>query len=284
MRLGIKMGVPVVLADITNVIRYGDVCALGAADPFPVEAKSGKSRNDRTDRQFADLAELVMFFKQDGARPFKGLPNVYRVEMRYPEVNYLAEVNACMNDSRTLGTSTIVPEAGLRYVAIRDTDGKAFDQHLSPYINKHTTIFMLTPDADWLPAQPFTLTFDAANLIDFIGGKVVVIVLIDLLVIKSLFLALDAHCVMLMDGRFSMQICKNPNNLNEGVFRMSHLIFARIAAEFQSLTWFAREHATALDPQDLTHLSLEEVKSLPGMDLPPPPEWSRAKDFFDVEK
>lgn len=282
-RLGIKMAVPVVLADITNVIRYGDVCALGGADPVPIEVKSGKSRNDRTDRQIADLDTLTSFFVNDGASSFRGMPNVQRVEMRSPEVNYLAEVNACIAESRTNGTSSVELEAGLRYFAIRETDADAFDRHLRPYINRHTTFTMLTPDADWLPAEPFTLSFDAANLIDFIHGRVVVVVLIDLLILKSLFLQMGVHCVMLMDGTYSMQLCRNPKNLSEGVVRVSDLMFARVSAEFQSLTWFAKEQASALEPKDLTHLSREEVESLPGGGWTPPPEWHTVKDYFDSE-
>lgn len=283
LRLGIKMGVPVVLADITNVIRHGDICALGGADPLPVEVKSGKSRNDRTDRQIADLDTLASFFANDGAPSFRGIPNVQRVEMRYPEVNYLAEVNACIAESRTHGTSSITPEAGLRYVAIRGTDAGAFDRHVIPHVNKHTCVTLLTPDADWLPAEPFTLSFDAANLIDFIRGQVVVVVLIDLLVMKSLFLPMGVHCVMLMDGTFSMQLCKDPKNLIEGVIRLSDFVFARISTEFQSLAWFAKEQASALDPKDLTHLSREEAERLPGIGWSPPPEWHTVKDYFDSE-
>lgn len=142
---------------------------------------------------------------------------------------------------------------------------------------------LLIDDASGLPAEPFTLSFDTANLIDFIRGQVVVVVLIDLLVLKSHFLQMGVHCVMLMDGRFSMQLCKNPKNLIEGAIRLSDFVFARISAEFQSLTWFGKEQASALDPEDLTHLSREEVERLPGIGWTPPSEWHTVKDYFDSE-
>lgn len=283
LRLGIKMGVPVVLADITNVIRHGDICALGAADPVPVEVKSGKSRNNRTDRQFEDLDALASFFANDGAPSFRGMANVQRTELRYPEVNYLAEVNACMTESRTQGTSSIEPEAGLRYVAVRGTEESMFDRHLAPHVSKYTSFTLLTPGADWLPAEPFTLSFDPANLIDFILGRVVVVVLIDLRVLKSLFLQMGVHSVMLMDGRSSIQLCKDPKDFSEGVVRLSDLVFARISAEFQSLTWFAKEQATALDPENFATLSGEDAARLPGGGWTPPPDWHTVKDFFDDE-
>lgn len=36
----ISYGVPAVLCDITNVLRYGDICLLGDKDPLPIEIKS----------------------------------------------------------------------------------------------------------------------------------------------------------------------------------------------------------------------------------------------------
>jgi hypothetical protein len=43
----IEHKVPAVLCDITNVIRYGDVCLLGGSDPVPLEVKSSKGLNQR---------------------------------------------------------------------------------------------------------------------------------------------------------------------------------------------------------------------------------------------
>lgn len=279
-RLGIEMGVPVVLADITNVIRCGDICALGGPDPFPVELKSGKGRNGRTGRQFAYLHEVACFFENDGAPTFRGLTNVQRIAIQHPEVSYLAEVNACITESRTSGFASVGPEAGLRYVAIRDSTPQALE-HMGQYISKYTASTMLTPEADWLPAHPFTLSLDAANLLDFIHGQVTVVVLIDLMVIKGIFQEMGVHCIFLMDGTYSMQICKNPDNLDEGVFRLSDLLFARVATEFQSLAWFAKEHSRALNEAPIS-MSLEDAKNIPGFGRRPPTDWHTVKDFFDT--
>jgi hypothetical protein len=48
LNMGIRMGVPVVLADVTNIVRHGDLCALAGEDPIPIEVKSIKNRNART--------------------------------------------------------------------------------------------------------------------------------------------------------------------------------------------------------------------------------------------
>lgn len=283
-KLGIKMGVPVVLSDITNVLRTGDVCALGGSDPFPVELKSGRSRNNRTDRQFSNLQELGKFFQNDGAENFRGCINVVRAELRHTEVNHLKAINICIAESRATGIASIEPEPGLRYFAIRDFfSGEKISQEFDRHLTKYTIPTSLTPNAGWLPAQPFTLSLNSANLIEFIQGKVVMVVLVDALVMKGLFKDLGIHSTMVMDRSCSIQICKNPENLMQGVFRLSDLIFGRIATEFQSLAWFVREHASALlDMKPLPALSLEEALKLPGACQSAPEEWVGAKDFYDV--
>ena len=279
-RLGIKMEVPVVLADVTNVIRHGDICALAGPDPVIVEMKSGASRNERTDRQFSDINELNKFFENDGATSFRGMQNVKRQQMRHPEVNYLKEINFCITESRINGFSSIEPEPGLRYIATRNL-AKAIPEQLKNYVSEYTACTGLTPEDSWLPSQPFTLSFDTANLIDFICGDVIVLVLIDLMAVKERFQEYGVNCVLLMDGVYSLQISKNSNNLNEGVFRVSDLLFARIATEFQSLAWFAKEYADSLYPKVIESLSLEELKKLPGIGRKAPADWYTAKDFFE---
>jgi len=70
---GIRMGVPVVLADVTNIIRHGDLCALAGEDPFLIEVKSSKNRNARTTRQIGQLQDLASFYANDGAEAFRGM-------------------------------------------------------------------------------------------------------------------------------------------------------------------------------------------------------------------
>jgi len=47
----IARGVPAVLCDLTTVLRFGDVCLLGASDPVPIEVKSSKTKDARAKRQ-----------------------------------------------------------------------------------------------------------------------------------------------------------------------------------------------------------------------------------------
>jgi len=60
----ISSGVPAVLCDLTNVIRYGDICLLGANDPVPIEVKSSKKKDSRGKRQNKKLQALSNFLKR----------------------------------------------------------------------------------------------------------------------------------------------------------------------------------------------------------------------------
>jgi hypothetical protein len=58
--------------------------------------------------------------------------------------------------------------------------------------------------------------------------------------LKTLFLQHGSHATMIMDGVSAIQVCADPEDLMRGVYRISELLFARVALEFQSLAWFAR--------------------------------------------
>ncbi len=99
LRKALAMNVPALLSDLTNVIRHGDVCLMGAADPVPLEVKSSSNRNTRTDRQTEQRQVLHEFFRDDGALNFRGVPNTKRVAISAPLVSYEAQINECMSDA-----------------------------------------------------------------------------------------------------------------------------------------------------------------------------------------
>ncbi|MEO8390732.1 hypothetical protein [Polaromonas sp.] len=282
-KLGIQMNVPVVLSDITNVIRHGDVCALAGADPLPIEAKSGKRLNARGIRQKADREELHNYFENDGAPLFRGMINLRRFEMHAPEINHNAAANACIDQSLSQVSATVEPEPGLRYVAIRSRDAEVVVQSVLPYAGKFHAVYHLTPTLDWTPSYPFTLSLKPANLIDFVLGRVSFLVIIDIRQIKTHFKALGLHTTAQMDGNWAIQFCKDPDELAAGVFRITERGLAKVATEFKSLEWFVREMAEALlrKPEDLTHLSKEELEALPGAGWETPQGWLQARDLFD---
>ncbi|UVL82287.1 hypothetical protein LOY35_18905 [Pseudomonas sp. B21-028] len=281
-RLGIRMGVPVVLSDLTNIIRHGDICALGAEDPVPIEMKSSKNRNARSDRQVEQLQVLADFFANDGAVNFRGTGNTKRVEIINPEINYEREINDCMTRVTACGFASSSPEPGLRYIIFSTewfTENPGLlDAELRAYASYSTLCVSLTPDMSWLPAYPFTLSMDEHNSILFMQEIVHIVALIDLLVLKKHFNAQGLHATMLMNGADAVQICIDPTDLMKGAMRLSEQLLLRTVCEFQSIKWFADEHSLFFEPKNWT---LSIAPDTPGLISEPLPGWQDVIDCFE---
>lgn len=273
----IREGHAAVLSDLTNMIRVGDICYLGGVDPWPVEIKGSKTTGARAARQQQLIKEVAAFFENDGAEKFKGLHNVERHAM--PDgPDYRNLMNDCIRQASADGISIISPEPGLHYVAITAVEevGK-----LDPLFRPWVLLRTLTADPGWIPCLPFTLTLEQDNLIPFIARKVSVFVLTDMEHLKSLFLQHGSHATMIMDGQSAIQLCIAPDDLMRGVVRISEIHFGRVALEFQSLAWFAKENAINQEERErsMTH---EEFEALPkdSYCFQIPDEWAKVTDFY----
>lgn len=284
--LAIRMGVPVVMSDLTNIVRHGDLCALAGRDPVLVEMKSSRNRNARVARQLEQLQVLTEFFVKDGSPNFRGAFNTKRVEMRHEEVRYERELNECMTFAANIGWAEAVPETGLRYVAMRydrlRSDPALLDALLAPRRTETTLVTLLSPELTWLPLYPFTLSMTAANAVAFMQMELCVLVLTDLAVVKALFAKHGIDAVVLMDGTHALQICIDPSDLMKGVWRISELLFQRISCEFQSLAWFAKEYSTVFDAaaDGLAETMPDERFIL----YEPPPGWEDVHDLFELPR
>jgi hypothetical protein len=238
---GIHMNVPVVLSDVTNVIRHGDLCALAGSDPLVVEMKSSRNTNARTERQVSGMREISQFFRDDYAESFRGMRNVHRVEVSPEEVNHSSCMNECMRDALAGGSAVRHPEPGLTYLAFNSKfleDSSRVDEFLDREAAPGSVLFVLTPDETWLPSYPFTLSFEPSNLVPFIHGAIQVAVIIDALEIQRALAERGMTSWGLMDGSWAFQIAMNAGKSDQSVFRVSERNFGRIALEFQSLAWW----------------------------------------------
>lgn len=275
--IGIRMGVPVVMSDLTNIIRHGDVCGLGGADPLPIEIKSSSNRNARAARQIEQLQVLADFYANDGA------PNTIRVEFKYPEVTYEGDLNECMVRAQQEGIALLSPETGLHYLSFTqecfEKSQHRIDEQLAAHVSRTTLLVPLTPEPSWLPVYPFTLSMHTQNLVQFIQQDIHAAVLIDMAVLKSHFKANGIHATVLMDGFHALQICLDPSDLMKGCFRISEQLFLRVACEFQSLSWFAKEHSSVFSSAEAAQGPI--TIDSPGLIYEPPPGWQGLKCLFD---
>lgn len=279
--LGIRMGVPVVLSDVTNIIRHGDVCGLAGQDPLPIEIKLSKRLDKGGKRQIEQIQQLLDFFANDGAANFRNVINVKRISVQNEEINFTEELNYCMDRVTTDGISTVAPERGLRYIAFRydmpDLENK-LTAEIAKYQVPSTHCTQLTPEISWLPMYPFTLSMSPANTMRFMQQTIGVVVLTDLSVVKSLFAERGVHAVALMDGVHALQICLDPSDLMKGCFRVNEQRYQRIACEFQSLTWFVSEMVSAFEATK--EACNTNGQGLQGIIFEPPAGWDTVRDCF----
>jgi hypothetical protein len=277
---GIRLGVPVVLCDLTNIIRHGDVCALAGPDPFPMELKSSRMSGARAQRQHNQLRELHDFYANDGAPSFRGIINFRRIALKVERAVHRQDINTCVSRAMEDGVASVAPEPGLRYIAWRDGTGMSdrLIAKVAEYHRPQTLVVQLTPESNWLPAYPFTLSLSAAHAWCFMQELVGIVVLIDFAVVKSLFSSKGMHTIAVMDGDHALQICYDPADLMKGVYRCNEQRFLRVACEFESLTSFVDETMHLIE--NLGSTSGEIGPESLGLMTAPPEGWECVQDIF----
>lgn len=290
---GVKAGVPVLLADITNIIRHGDVCAMAGPDPVPIEVKSSRSKRDRSQRQLSQLQVLADFYKNDGAKNFRGAPNVKRTELLVEETTYEEEINNCIRQAMLYGHAMAEPEVGLRYIAIRaqffgGREGAALEELVLPYAGKGRLVVHPVPDPTWWHMQPFTLSLDTDTSTAFMQEQVLIFIVVDLMLAKELFRQAGVHAVAMFDETWAFQITRHPEDLTLGVFRVSEQHFLRVTHEFLSLRWFVEENAAFLATSHNVFPSLsippteDEMAGTFVMDEVTLKAWNQVRDVWDT--
>ncbi|MGZ2461767.1 hypothetical protein [Rhizobium anhuiense] len=239
----INHGVPAVLCDITNVLRFGDVCLLGASDPYPIEVKSRKQLNQRGKRQASKLDKLHKFLSDDYAADFRGSPEVRRTELSIPVSDHLDVLNDCIRSAKSDGYNLVCPEPGLAYWAIYEPgpvppfDELAMAQPVMFILNLDKT------DQNWAPYLPFTNSIrDPDAVLDFITDKLTIVVVIELAVLCDR-IAIPGWKVSILEHHDLAILFEE---LEGGArWAVSRQFFGRLGFEFLSVAWFA-EHEKAI--------------------------------------
>jgi hypothetical protein len=232
-------GVPAVLCDITNALRYGDVCLLGASDPTLIEVKSSERLNQRAKRQLEKLERLHTFLRTDRAASFRGLEGpVTRVALTAAPRDNVEALNTCIAEAKATGQSISRPGPGVTYAAIY---GQLDCDAIFGKLGSRPSIGFMLNDAKnnhtWAPYTPFLLTIrDRNHLLDFIEGRLFLIVLIEP----------EALCQAMADNEWMVRYRDHPNYPIQCVHRpsraylaMSMQFLSRVAYEFTSLAWIA---------------------------------------------
>jgi hypothetical protein len=242
----IDHGVPAVLCDITNVLRYGDLCLLVGSDPLLFEVKSSPKLNQRGKRQLAKLQRLHSFLGTDSASEFRGLKGTTkRVELDVPPRDNLNALNNCIVHAKRDGQCVVQPEPGVTYAAIYDKPD--FDAISSKLVGKANAMYMLNDnknDRAWAPYMPFVTSIrDEEYLLDFIEGRLILIVVIDTQVLCDMMSDEKWAVRYRPDHDYVIQCLHRPSKTFTG---LSGQFFARAGYEFASLAWIAEAHRPSL--------------------------------------
>ncbi|MBO6835351.1 MAG: hypothetical protein JJ878_03980 [Alphaproteobacteria bacterium] len=247
-----RHGIPAVLTDLTNSIRHGDVCLLGASDPRLVEVKSTSRLNKRGKRQVESIEKLHSFFDTDQAMGLRGIPKLNRVEHPIAPHYYEAEMNQCIKDAVHEGYSITNPEPGLHYAAIYSGEKNVVEHIFGQIDAQKPTVFSLNEfksSRAWAPYYPFTLSIhEHQHLYDFIKGNLFLIVCLDREVVCQAISDMGLDPTFDDDPYYPLRYVE-PSSGFEG--HISRHILQRVALEFLSPKWLLEYQHHALKRRPL---------------------------------
>ena len=241
LRTFIDAGIPSVLCDLTNTIRYGDLCLLVDNDPILLEVKSSGTRDRRRVRQARRLKTLQEFYETDVSQGLRGFETIMRVETRSEPKSHEDEFNKCIATAYERGYAVTYPESGVCYVAIRDA--VELNDVFQDVKLKEPWVFFLNEkkrERAWPPHYPFTLLIRSKRaLYDFLLGRLHLVVLIDVAVIADLAYSMGWETVEIdMDEDYSLKVTRNDG---EEQSALAQNTLVRAAFEALSLRWLVEE-------------------------------------------
>ncbi len=234
----IKNNVPAVLCDLTNVIRHGDLCLLGASDPAVIEVKSSKNRNKRVERQLESIRKIHKYLEEDVGE-VGGVEGMKRVELHDEERHHGKAFNKALDLSKDRPYVKLNPEKGLHYIVLNTDHEKDFDEVFKGL--EKPVMYMLNEaktEQRWDNYYPFVLSIkDPTNLYRFIAGDVYVLVAISSVVLKDM--ASDIGYDLEVSDNVAFIFSKPIDGCDEP-FRsiVSEHFSGRLGLEFMTLEWF----------------------------------------------
>ena len=176
------------LCDITNIIRFGDICVLGLEEPAVIEIKTSKTKDRRGARQRQKLKKLAEFMDTDVSDQLRGGARTERREApsTIPPVGEVFDKTA--DEAREKGFAFTQASKGIFLACI-------YENGLLERLNEIPVEKPLVSDLnrlknakDWAPMYPFTLQFRSFdNLWDFIIGKIILVSFVDFAAIQEAF-------------------------------------------------------------------------------------------------
>ena len=243
----IENGLPCIIADLTNTIRYGDICILTGPDPQLIEVKSSKSKDRRQSRQRERLRRLDEFYRTDRLPGLRGFPVVERVVTHTDYDTHSEKFNQCIRRAYDHGYSVVSPEAGVYYIAVVQTDKSIEEIFRKIQASKVWLVYLnsIKSEGSWAPYYPFTLLIESRRaLYDFLLGRLHLTVLLDTAVMEQRVVDMGFSPQIDMDDEYSLQIREVGT---DGEVRVARHLLLRVALEAMSIEWVLRSSISARD-------------------------------------
>ena len=233
-------GCPCILTDLTNTIRYGDICLLDGSDPYFIEIKSSKTKDRRRNRQRERLKRLGEFYHTDKLAGLRGFPIVYRVPTHTEYDTHSEEFNQCINCAYERGYAIVSPEEGVHYIAIVQTETSVTNIFQQAQPERPWMIYLnsVKSDGTWAPYFPFTLLIESGQAIyDFILGRLHLTVLLDTAIMEKRIVEMGYSPEVDLEDEYSLRIRRAGT---DDECRISRHLLLRAALEAMSLKWILR--------------------------------------------
>lgn len=237
----LNSGIPALLSDITNCIRHGDVCVLIGPDPFPIEVKSSKNRNARTDRQLENIKAIHQYLATDKAANTRGAGDLIRISLPIAEIDYRSLYDTAINEALNLGHFRADPEPGIRLIALAYSTPDILDECLSGLQSARLwSLNEMKNNEGWGVYYPPVLSIRTPeNLFAFLNGNVSLFIVHDLEMIKRIGAKKGVKFEITDDPIWQYQFSTKSKNSKEPVIRkMSSHFITRMAVELLSWNWF----------------------------------------------
>jgi len=240
LRRGIRFG-PVLLADLTNCLRHGDIYAF-REDSFPaiIELKSsrGGGRAQRQKKRLRNVREYLNTDRAEGTIIKNHI--LIRRETTIDLVEHVDEFNSLISQAVNEGSVYGSPEKGVLYVVDNGEDSEIPIQHIKE-LKEPICLFVNAEKYTLIDFVPFSLTIrDAEAFLRFLEGSLLVVVAFDADVIRRSFRDKGLTVEFMEDSDWFMKLSAE----DRGFFQVSRNFVGRVACEFLSLNWMIEELAS----------------------------------------
>lgn len=248
-----ETGITVILNDLTNCLRYGDITVPRGDGPFMlIEAKSSnekqKKLNKRGERQLSGMNKISSYLATDNTQSLFGIKGPFmRFSVKEAEHNNISQLNELIEKCLSSGETYEEVEKGLFYFVSTNSRLEKFKTILDA-CEEPIVGFAHLFKYENLGYYPFTLSIkNPLALYDFYTGRLVIVVIIDSAIIRQRFERFGFSVEIRMDEERPIVISKQ---VSEAPMTIGSHLFNRVFAEFMSLEWLLDELANRVNSAD----------------------------------